>query len=96
MFLYLTPGAAFIAGLTSSWIIEATDPNGDSRNFIGPMCMLYTAIPALVCGIAAMLEALRPKGLRRLLAALLRSSLLAFGPWMILWAIIHFDLLKHT
>lgn len=94
--MYLLPGATCIAAILGSWMIEATYPRGDSRNFSGPMCVLVTAPLGLGYGIAAIREALRPNGLRALLRGLAWNIVVAFGPWAVLWVIVRFGLLKHS
>src|SRR5437868_6239782 len=94
MFLYLLPGAICIAAAIGSWLIEATF-DGDSRNFFGVMCVLVTAPLGLGYGIFAIREACRPKGVRALRWALYWNAVIAFGPWLMLWSIVRFGLLKH-
>jgi len=77
-------------------MIEATFPEGDSRNFQGPMCVLVTAPLGLIFGIMGVREAFRPHGLRALLWGVCWNVIAALGPWLALWVIVRFGLLKHT
>lgn len=89
MSVLLLPVGLFVALFLGSWIIE----DGDSRNVNGALCMLVTAPIAVTCGIAAIVEAMRPRGSRALLHGLLTSALLVAGLCGSLWAIVHFKLL---
>ena len=94
MFLYLLPGAVCFGAFIGSWMIEARYPNGDSRNVGGPLCVFLTAPLGLIFGIMAIREALRPRSLRALLWGLGWNVVVAVGPWLALWIIVRFRLLK--
>jgi hypothetical protein len=95
LFLLLLPGAVCISAILGSWVIEATYPQGDSRNFGGPMCVVATAPLGLVFGVMAIRETFRPRSLGALRRALAWSAVLAGGPWLLFWMIIRFGWLKH-
>jgi hypothetical protein len=96
MFMYLLPAAVCVGAIIGSWMIEVTFPNGDSRNFGGAMCVLVTAPLGLIFGIMGIREACRPRGLRALLWGVGWNVLAALGPWVALWVVVRFGLLKHT
>ena len=90
MFTLVLPAAIFAAVFIGSWMFE----DGDSRNIGGAMCMLAMAPLALVCGVMAIIEATRPRGLRALSHGVLWSGLLIIGLCGSLWVIMHFKLLR--
>jgi hypothetical protein len=94
MFMYLLPVAICVGAIIGSWMIEYTFPNGDSRNFSGPMCVFVTAPLGLIFGIMAIREAFRPRGLRALFWGAGWNVVTALGPWAALWMIVRFGLLK--
>ncbi len=96
MFLYLLPSAVCIGAFLPTWMIEAYYPDGDSRNFSGPACMLVTAPLGLAFGAMAIREAIRPRRLRALLWSVGWNLLVAVGPWATFWVLVRFGLLKHT
>jgi hypothetical protein len=96
MFMYLLPAAICVGAIIGSWMIESTFPNGDSRNFQGPMCVLVTAPLGLVFGVIGIREAFRPRGLRALMWAVGWNVVTALGPSAALWVIVKFGLLKHV
>lgn len=94
MFRYLLPGAVCISAFLGSWLIEAMFPHGDSRNGFGAMCFWGTAPFGFGYGIAALIEASRPNGVRVLVRQVPLCLVLAGGPWLILWVVVKFQLLK--
>lgn len=94
LFMYLLPGAICVGAVLGSWIIESRFPAGDSRNFGGVMCALIMAPLGVVFGALAVREAFRPKGLGAFCRGLMWNAVIAFGPWLALWVMVQFGLLK--
>jgi hypothetical protein len=89
MFKYLRPLAICVGVIIPSWMIQL------SRNIMGA-CGVLAAVPlGLVFGSLAIREASRPGGLRALLWGICWNIPIALGPWLVLWAIVKFGLLKH-
>jgi hypothetical protein len=92
MLRYLTPPGMFIMAFVTGWFIESTYPQGDSRN----ICMIIMGPAALVYAYPAIKEALLPNGGRILLEVAAFWLLLSLLSWLALYAIVAFDLFKHT
>jgi hypothetical protein len=90
LFWLLLPLAMFVALLLGSILIET----GDSRNLPGPLMMLALLPALLICGVMAIFEAVRPRGLRALGYALIGSTVLVAGFCLVLWLVLHFKLLR--
>jgi hypothetical protein len=96
VFMYLLPAAICVGAYIGSSMIEETYPKGDSRNFQGPLCVIVMAPLGVIVGVMRIREAFRPRGLRALLWGVGWNVVAAFGPWLALWVVVRFGLLKHT
>ena len=95
IFRNLLPASICVGALLGSWLIESSFPNGDSRNFGGPLCVLVTAPLGLVFGVFAVGESFRSAGFCAFARAAAWSFLVALAPWLFLFACVRFHLLKH-
>jgi hypothetical protein len=96
MFGYLTPAGLFLTAFATNWFINSDYPQGDSRNIGGACCMMVTLPAALFYLIPTFKETLRPRGLIILLAAAGTWMLVALFACSLLWAIVRFQLFKHS
>jgi len=96
MFLCLLPSAIWIAAWVTFWMIENSFPNGDSRNFGGACLIMVMAPLGLGFGVMAVIEAFRPSGLRALAWGIGWNAIVALGPCITAWVLIHFGLFKHV
>jgi hypothetical protein len=96
MLWYLTPATLFSMAFVGFWFINwKMYPQGDSRDFGSPCCMLIMGPTALACVVFIYMEAMRPNGLRVLVRSIFGCLLLPLGLWLALWLIIKFQLFKH-
>jgi hypothetical protein len=96
MLWYFTPATLFSMALVGFWFINwKMYPQGDSRDFGSPCCMIVMGPAALACLPLLATEAMRPRGLRVLFRSILCCLLLPLGIWLGLWLIIKLQLFKH-
>ena len=58
--------------------------------------MIVMAPLGVIFGVMGIREAFRPRGLRALFGGVGWNVVAALGPWLALWVIVRFGLLKHT
>jgi hypothetical protein len=95
MFRYMTPLVFFAMGWLTSWYIETSHPNGDSRN-IGSACAVFLSAPGILIFLYPLVrESFRFRGGITFLNSAAWWAMINLVVLFVLWLNEHCRVLRH-